>query len=101
MELFMVGSILGQSARLYGNIPMFNPHTLDILLEHKYTIEKISKLILTKDLDGFINVFKEAAKYFDGYTETALKEITYLTTKLVEYDGENGKKIIRISNTIP
>ncbi len=91
MELFMVGSILGQSARLYGNIPMYNPHTLDILLEHKYTIEKISKLILTKDLDGFINVFKEASEYFDGYTETALKEITFLTTKLVEYDGENGK----------
>ena len=94
MELFMVGSILGQSARLYGNIPMYNPHTLDILLEHKYTIEKISKLILTKDLDGFIKIFEEASEYFNGYTETALKEITYLTTKLVEYDVKNGNQTI-------
>ncbi len=90
MELFMVGSILAQSARLYGNIPMYNPHTLDILLEHKYTIEKISKLILTKDLEGFIKTFKEASNYFNGYTEIALEEITYLTSKLVEYDSNKG-----------
>ncbi|MHA1975869.1 MAG: prephenate dehydrogenase/arogenate dehydrogenase family protein [Candidatus Hodarchaeales archaeon] len=92
MELFMIGSILDQSARLYGNIPMYNPYTHDVLLEHKYTIEKISQLVLTKDLDGFMTVFKEVANYFNGYTKTALEEITFLTTKLVEYDGIKDNK---------
>lgn len=91
IELFMVGSILAQSARLYGNIPIHNPHTLNIINEHKKTVEKISKLILTKDLEGFVEMFQGASNYFDGYTKIALEEITYLTTKLGEYDIKNGK----------
>ena len=71
MELAMIGRIFAQNGRLYGNIPMHNPFTQKTLLEHKLTLEEMSKIILTKDLNGFIEKFEFASNFFENFKEKA------------------------------
>ncbi len=83
MELTMIGRIFAQNGRLYGNIPMYNPFTQKTLLEHKLTLEEISKIILTKDLDGFIDKFEFASKFFENFKEKAMDESNKLIKEMV------------------
>ena len=85
MELLMISRIFAQSPRLYGNIPMRNPHTLKILLEHKMTIEHLSKIILTKDMEKFTDLFENTANYFNNFKKQSIEESNFLISKLVEY----------------
>jgi len=84
MELAMIGRIFAQNGRLYGNIPMHNPFTQKTLLEHKLTLEEMSKIILTKDLDGFIEKFEFASNFFENFKEKAMDESNQLIKEMVK-----------------
>ena len=88
MELAMIGRIFAQNGRLYGNIPMHNPYTQKTILEHKLTLEEMSKIILTKDLDAFTEKFSMASDFFNDFKAKAMVESNYLIKQLVKY-GEN------------
>ena len=85
MELAMIGRIFAQDGRLYGNIPIYNEHTPEVLLEHKMTLEQISKIIITKNLDEFVSVFNTGSEYFKDFKEQAMKESNFLISQLGEY----------------
>jgi prephenate dehydrogenase len=85
MELAMIGRIFAQNGRLYGNIPMHNPYTQKTLLEHKLTLEEMSKIILTKDLDAFTEKFTMASDFFNDFKAKAMVESNYLIKQLVKY----------------
>ena len=85
MELAMIGRIFAQNGRLYGNIPMNNPYTQKTLLEHKLTLEEMSKIILTKDLDAFTEKFTMASDFFNDFKAKAMVESNYLIKQLVKY----------------
>lgn len=85
MELAMIGRIFAQDGRLYGNIPMYNEHTPEIILEHKMTLEQMSKTIITKNLDEFISIFESGSNFFDGFKDQAMKESNFLISKLGDY----------------
>ncbi len=84
MELAMIGRIFAQNGRLYGNIPMNNPFTQNTLLEHKLTLEEMSKIILTKDLNGFIEKFEFASNFFENFKEKAMDESNQLIKEMVK-----------------
>ncbi len=84
MELAMIGRIFAQNGRLYGSIPMHNPFTQRTLLEHKLTLEEMSKIILTKDLDGFLEKFEFASNFFENFKEKAMEESNQLIKKMVK-----------------
>jgi len=85
MELAMIGRIFAQNGRLYGNIPMHNPYTQKTILEHKLTLEEMSKIILTKDLDAFTEKFSMASDFFNDFKAKAMVESNYLIKQLVKY----------------
>ncbi len=85
MELAMIGRIFAQDGRLYGNIPMYNEHTPEVILEHKMTLEQISKIIITKNLDEFVSVFDTGSEFFKDFKEQAMKESNFLISRLGEY----------------
>ena len=84
MELAMIGRIFAQNGRLYGSIPMHNPFTQKTLLEHKLTLEEMSKIILTKDLDGFMEKFQYASSFFENFKEKAMEESNQLIKHMVK-----------------
>ncbi len=90
MELAMIGRIFAQSGRLYGNIPMENKYTQNILLEHKLTLEEMSKIILTKDLKAFVEKFEKTSEFFEDFKEKAMNESNYLITQMVNYKENNN-----------
>lgn len=91
MELAMRGRIFAQNPHLYGNIPMFNPNTPKILLEHKITLEKISNLIISKNLEEFTSIFNQTAEFFNDFKQYAMDESNYLIEKMSEYQGEKNE----------
>ena len=82
MELAMIGRIFAQDPKLYGNIPMYNENTPEVLMEHKMTLEQMSKIIITKNIEDFITLFRKASTFFDGFKEQAMRESNHLIRKL-------------------
>ncbi|MFP4423928.1 MAG: prephenate dehydrogenase/arogenate dehydrogenase family protein [Candidatus Woesearchaeota archaeon] len=74
MELGMIGRIFAQEGSLYGNIQMRNPKGEEILRRHMETIRKLFKIIEDKDMESFIQKFRETAGFFKDFKHTALKE---------------------------
>ncbi|MFX0090957.1 MAG: prephenate dehydrogenase/arogenate dehydrogenase family protein [Candidatus Hodarchaeota archaeon] len=90
LELGIIARIFAQNGGMYGNIFMKNLHTTQVLEEYKHSIEEVSRLILTKDLGGFIEMFEQTSNFFNSFKSSAVNESDYLISKLVEYNGKKS-----------
>ncbi|MCM2325114.1 MAG: prephenate dehydrogenase/arogenate dehydrogenase family protein [Candidatus Woesearchaeota archaeon] len=80
MRFAMIGRILAQDAGLYADIELENPVMESVLKELDKSNEKLIRLIKSKDKEGFINYFNDAAKAFAGHK----KESMELTNRMIK-----------------
>lgn len=84
LRMDMVGRILNQDPKLYGDIEILNPATPKALRAYIKSSKKLYKIIRKKDKSAFIKYFKEAANYLGSFKKEAEEYSNYLIEKLVE-----------------
>ena len=91
LRMDMVGRILNQDPGLYANIEIMNPQTPKALKAYLETCKKLYKIIESKDKQGFVNYFNEAADYLGDFKLEAEKYSNYVIDKLVEKNRKKGE----------
>ena len=77
----LVGRILGQDPRLYGEIQLNNPETKGVREAYMRACERLDRLIAKGDEEGFIKEMASAAEHF-GDTKGALMRTQKLLKKV-------------------
>ena len=84
LKLIMIGRILAQSSRLYGNIQIENPLNLQTLKILEKETKKLIEIIKSKNLSSFEKYFDDGAKYFDDFTDIAMQESDLIIKKIFQ-----------------
>ncbi|MCK4797509.1 MAG: prephenate dehydrogenase/arogenate dehydrogenase family protein [Spirochaetes bacterium] len=84
LRLDMLGRILNQEPRLYGNIEIMNPETPKVLKKYLKTSKKLFDIIKEKDIEKFISYFNEAAEYLGDFKKEAEDYSNYIINMLVK-----------------
>jgi len=84
LRLDMVGRILNQDPALYADIEILNKRSKKAIKTYLNTQKKLFKIIQTKDKEGFVKYFKEAANYFGDFKEEAEEYSNYVIDKIIE-----------------
>ena len=80
LRLDMVGRILSQDPRLYAEIAIENPLTMQSLTAYVQAIDELMKLISQGDEQGFIQAFTEAADFLGDFRYEAYERTSQLIT---------------------
>ena len=84
LELGMVGRLFDQDASLYAEIIFASPERLELLKEYIASLNRNVEMLENMDKDGFIEEFNRIAKWFDPFSEQAMRESSFLIDKLIE-----------------
>jgi len=76
----MVGRILSQDPRLYAEIAIENPLTMQSLEAYVEAINQLMKYLSSDDENGFIQAFTEAAEFLGDFRYEAYERTTQLIT---------------------
>ncbi len=74
LRLVMMGRILAQDSRLYGNMQIENPNTLETLGIFQEAAEEFIGIVKDKDLKAFESYFDQSAAYLQDFSQTAMEE---------------------------
>lgn len=77
--------LLSQSAKLYADISIQNPNTVQVLKVLKENTDKIADIVNSKDTAAFENVFKSAAEYFSKEMNQGVENSNKLINCLSEH----------------
>lgn len=80
LRLDMVGRILSQDPRLYAEIAIENPLTMQSLKAYVEAINQLMKYLSSDDESGFIQAFTEAAEFLGDFRYEAYERTTQLIT---------------------
>ncbi|TVR02490.1 MAG: bifunctional chorismate mutase/prephenate dehydrogenase [Deltaproteobacteria bacterium] len=72
LELAFIGRLFAQSADLYAEIEMTNPHGPDARRAFRQAAEELDRVIRDGDRDRFRAAFHEVSAYFDHFAEDAM-----------------------------
>jgi prephenate dehydrogenase len=83
IEMGLIGRLLAQDARLYGDILQMNPFVDDVLASCENAVRDIRHIVETRDDAGFIRVFQENSANFGEYCAEAMEETDILIRSVV------------------
>jgi|CXWL01.1.fsa_nt_gi prephenate dehydrogenase len=78
LRLEMVGRILSQDPKLYADIAIENPLTMDSLTAYQQAIEHLSSLVKNHDTAGFVSEFQQAAAFLGDFKDDAYQRTNEL-----------------------
>jgi prephenate dehydrogenase len=84
IEMGLIGRLLAQDARLYGDIMQMNPFVGDVLHAFEDAVRDLTHLVETGDNAGFNRVFQENSKNFGDYCPQAMEETDILIRSVVD-----------------
>jgi chorismate mutase / prephenate dehydrogenase len=84
MELLITGRHFAQSPDLYGPIEMMNPRCAEVTRVFQEAAQEVASALLARDQTRFAAVFAEVREYFQGFTQVALEQSSFLIDRLVE-----------------
>lgn len=84
IRMDMVGRVLAQDPRLYAEIQVLNPYTMEALDVLMKSSEELFRIVQKKDVAGFINYFSNASEFLGEFREKAMKESNILIDRLAE-----------------
>ncbi len=73
LELAFTGRLFAQSADLYAEIEMGNPHGAEVRDRFRRAAERVGTLIDHGDREGFRALFDEVSEYFGGFQEESMR----------------------------
>ena len=74
LRLIMMGRILAQNGRLYGNIMTQNPLNKKAIKIFHEASSELEKIVKSQNLKKFEKYFDESSEYLQDFAETAMKE---------------------------
>jgi prephenate dehydratase/prephenate dehydrogenase len=74
LELYMMGRILNQDARLYANIQMGNPVNIKAISSYLRSCRQLAETIERKKFKDNVDFFKKNAGYLNHFTALAMEE---------------------------
>jgi prephenate dehydrogenase len=77
----MIGRILSQDSRLYAEIAIENPASLEALKAYKKSVDTLIEAVEHKNVNAFRESFDTAAEFLAGFTEKAKAD----TDELISY----------------
>ena len=87
LEIAMIGRLFSQQADLYADLIMGNPDFVILcqtLMEH---FNEVLDALKNKDREAFIKRFDETSKFFDPFSNKAMKESDKLIENLVYWES--------------
>lgn len=83
IEMGLIGRLLAQDARLYGDIMQMNPFVGDVLHAFEDTVRDLRHLVETGDNVGFTRLFQDNSANFGDYCLQAMEETDILIRSVV------------------
>lgn len=84
LEFGMVGRLFAQDPGLYAEIIFASPRRRDLLKAYLASLQDHLEMIASGDKEAFSARFREIARWFDPFSEQALRESAFLIDKLTE-----------------
>ena len=83
IEMGLIGRLLAQDARLYGDMLQMNPYVKEVLRACEESVHTLRETIESGDERGFIRTFSENAANFGDYCAQGMEETDTLICTVV------------------
>lgn len=87
IRMAMVGRVLGQDPRLYGEIATVNPYVKESIEAFSSALNELSGCIESGDISRFSEIFRSAGEHLGDFLQEAQEESDLLIQKIVEQKG--------------
>ncbi len=84
LELGMVGRLFAQDESLYSEIIFASPERRELLKDYLKSLNDNLEMIENGDKELFKKEFKKIAEWFGPFSEQAMRESSFMITKLIE-----------------
>ncbi len=84
LELGMVGRVFAQDESLYSEIIFASPERRELLKDYLKSLNDNLEMIENGDKELFKKEFKKIAEWFGPFSEQAMRESSFMITKLIE-----------------
>lgn len=83
LRMIFMGRLLAQDPRLYADIEIMNPKTIEVIDAYIQSLKHLRSIIHKKDINAFIKLFNENAEYLKEFNNTFMEESDYLIEQMV------------------
>jgi chorismate mutase/prephenate dehydrogenase len=84
LEFGMVGRLFAQDPALYAEIIFASPRRRELLRDYLTSLSEHLDMVESGDKTVFCERFRGIARWFDPFSEQALRETAFLIDKLIE-----------------